>query len=58
MMESKFSEINEDPKTADERGKFIHHAEAIGDLREPYGPTGMSVIRVLNRCNRSGPVDD
>ncbi|KAL8860522.1 MAG: hypothetical protein Q9178_003182 [Gyalolechia marmorata] len=43
-MESKFSEINEDPNTADERGKFIHHAEAIGDLREPYGPTGFKGV--------------
>lgn len=40
-MESRFHETNEVPIRADEGVKFVHHAEAVWQQRDPYGPPGM-----------------
>ncbi|KAI4280449.1 MAG: hypothetical protein L6R38_004459 [Xanthoria sp. 2 TBL-2021] len=43
-MESKFQEIKEVANPADERVSFVHHAEAVWNQRNPYGPTGFKGV--------------
>ncbi|KAI4263218.1 MAG: hypothetical protein L6R42_001629 [Xanthoria sp. 1 TBL-2021] len=43
-MESKFQETKEVANPADERVSFVHHAEAVWNKREPYGPTGFKGV--------------
>lgn len=40
MMESKIEDTKGETHFPDERGTFVHHAEAVWDQREPYGPAG------------------
>ncbi|KAL8853961.1 MAG: hypothetical protein Q9221_001269 [Calogaya cf. arnoldii] len=39
-MESKFQETSEVANKPDDSVNFLHHAEAVWDQRDPYGPTG------------------
>lgn len=41
-MESKFRETKQVANPAGERVGFVHHAEAVWNQREPYGPAGTS----------------
>ncbi|KAL8779032.1 MAG: hypothetical protein Q9213_007130 [Squamulea squamosa] len=43
-MQSKFDETEEGANAAHERGTFVHHAEAVWDQREPYGPSGFGGV--------------
>ncbi|KAL8950413.1 MAG: hypothetical protein Q9222_003551 [Ikaeria aurantiellina] len=39
-MDIKEHEVKEEGRSVDGRSTFVHHAEAVWDQREPYGPTG------------------
>ncbi|KAL8889296.1 MAG: hypothetical protein Q9215_003420 [Flavoplaca cf. flavocitrina] len=43
-MESRFQEMKEVPIPADEGVKFVHHAEAVWQQRDPYGPPGFKGV--------------
>ncbi|KAL8681958.1 MAG: hypothetical protein Q9186_001966 [Xanthomendoza sp. 1 TL-2023] len=45
-MDSKIKDTEEQATSVDERGQFIHHAEAVWDERNPYGPPGFRGVFV------------
>lgn len=45
-MESKFEDSKDGNRSPDDRDTFVHHAEAVWNQREPYGPAGLKGITI------------